>query len=90
MTAARTGRVESVRALIARGAQVNVVEGWRKQTALMWAAAEGHRNAVKVLVEPALTLKREAPAKVSSQPSSFPFAPAIATSSMFSWTPAPM
>ena len=47
MTAARTGRVDAVRALIARGADVNATEGRRGQTALMWAAAEGHVETVE-------------------------------------------
>src|SRR5688572_26546278 len=42
MTAAGTGTLRVVRALLVRGANVNAVEGWKGQTALMWAAAEGH------------------------------------------------
>jgi ankyrin repeat protein len=41
MTAARTGKLGPVKALLARGADVNAKER-RGQTALMWAAAEGH------------------------------------------------
>ena len=51
MTAARTGRVEVVRALIARGADVHATEGRRGQTALMWAAAEGHVETVEALID---------------------------------------
>src|SRR5207247_8783942 len=51
MTAARTGSVEVLRVLIARGANVNASESTRGQTALMWAAAEGHAPAVTLLVE---------------------------------------
>src|SRR5581483_262149 len=51
MTAARTGSVPVIRALLAHGADVNAREGWKGQTALMWAAAENNAAAVKVLVE---------------------------------------
>ena len=46
MTAARTGRVEAVRALLAHGADVNAKEPLRGQTALMWAAAENNTDVV--------------------------------------------
>jgi ankyrin repeat protein len=51
MTAARTGNPESVRALIASGANVNAKEKWQEQTALMFAAAENNAAAVKVLAD---------------------------------------
>ena len=38
MRAARAGNVESVKALLSRGAAVNERESWKGQTALMWAA----------------------------------------------------
>jgi uncharacterized protein len=50
MTAARTGRPEALKALIAHGADVNAHEAWLGETALMWAAAEDHGDAVKVLL----------------------------------------
>ena len=50
MTAARTGIVAAVRALVERGADVNAVEVQRGQTALMWAAADGHAGVVRELV----------------------------------------
>jgi len=50
MTAARTGKVDAVKALLAHGAKVNEAEKWRGQTALMWAAAEGHVAAVETLI----------------------------------------
>ena len=51
MAAARTGVVDSVAALLGRGAAagVDTREGWRGQTALMWAAAEGHAAVVAPL-----------------------------------------
>ena len=35
---------------VKHGANANATEGWRGQTALMWAAAEGHSAVVPVLV----------------------------------------
>jgi len=37
MTAARNGRVDAVKMLLTHGAQVNAVEPYKGQTALMWA-----------------------------------------------------
>jgi ankyrin repeat protein len=51
MTAARTGKVEAVKVLLAHGANANAKESARGQTALMWAAAEGHADAIRLLVE---------------------------------------
>ena len=51
MMAARAGDPVAVKALLAAGADPNVVEPTRGQTALMWAAAEGNTAAVRVLVE---------------------------------------
>ena len=52
MVAARAGVVDSVTALLRHGADdgVDAREGWRGQTALMWAAAEGHAAVVAPLV----------------------------------------
>ena len=50
MTAARTGSVGAVNALLRHGTSVNAKEGWRGQTALMWAAAEGHAPVIEALV----------------------------------------
>ena len=52
MVAARTGVVDSVTALLRHGAGrgVDARERWRGQTALMWAAAEGHAAVVAPLV----------------------------------------
>jgi ankyrin repeat protein len=51
MVAARTGRVETVRALLAHGADVDALEKAHDQTALMWAAANRHADVVQALVE---------------------------------------
>ena len=52
MVASRTGVLESVAALLRHGAGagVDAREGWRGQTALMWAAAENHAGVVTLLV----------------------------------------
>ena len=51
MTAARSGTVQGVRHLIQAGADVNLSERSRGQTALMWAAAQGHHDVVQVLID---------------------------------------
>jgi ankyrin repeat protein len=51
MTAARTGSVASVKALVARGANVDSKDDRRGQTALIWAAAEGHADVVQALID---------------------------------------
>jgi hypothetical protein len=51
MSAAGTGNLRAVKALLVRGAEVNAKEGWKGQTALMWAAAEGHTPVVDALIE---------------------------------------
>ena len=51
MTAARSGNAPAVKLLAAHGAQVGAKESWRGQDALMWAAAEGHKAVVDVLLE---------------------------------------
>jgi ankyrin repeat protein len=50
MTAARTGALGSVKALLAHGAIVDSKDHGRGQTALMWAAAEGHATVVQALI----------------------------------------
>jgi uncharacterized protein len=51
MMAARTGRPDAVDVLLARGARaaINLQESWRGQSALMWAAGEGHVPVVRQL-----------------------------------------
>jgi ankyrin repeat protein len=50
-TCARTGNPAAVKVLLAHGASVDPVEAWRGQTPLMWAAAEGHTEVMKLLIE---------------------------------------
>lgn len=51
MSVARTGNAEALRALLVHGAKVNETEGWRGQTALMWATIEDHPDTMKALIE---------------------------------------
>ena len=50
MTVARTGRADAMRLLLDRGADPNRSEGWRGQTALMWASAENNLAAAEALL----------------------------------------
>ena len=51
MTCARGGVVDAVTPLLARAVDVNVGESTHGQTAVMWAAWEGHTDVVRTLVE---------------------------------------
>jgi ankyrin repeat protein len=51
MTAARVGSLGSVKALLSLGANADGKDERHGQTALMWAAAEGHANVVEMLLE---------------------------------------
>jgi ankyrin repeat protein len=51
MTAARTGSVEAVKALLVHGANVNAKDTAHGQTALMWAVAHKHADIVRTLIE---------------------------------------
>jgi ankyrin repeat protein len=51
MSAARTGSIDAVKLLLARGANVNAAESVRGQTALMWAVAGRHHDIVQTLLE---------------------------------------
>jgi len=51
MTCARTGNPDAVRTLLDHGADPNLAEPWREQTALMWAAGEGHTAVARALIE---------------------------------------
>lgn len=50
MTVARTGRADAMQLLLDRGADPNRSEGWRGQTALMWASAENNLAAAEDLL----------------------------------------
>ena len=50
MLAARTGNVGVARLLVQHGADVNKRESYRDQSAVMWAAAQGHADMVAFLV----------------------------------------
>src|SRR5262245_45165448 len=50
MAASRSGIAPAVRLLIERGVDVNTADTFQQQTALMWAAAEGHDDVVDVLL----------------------------------------
>lgn len=51
MNCARTGSTRGVRALLAKGADPNAKESTHDQTALMWAAAQRHPEAIDVLLK---------------------------------------
>jgi ankyrin repeat protein len=51
LTCARSGNRAAVTALLDGGAEVDARETWRRQTPLMWAAAENHVEVVKLLLE---------------------------------------
>ena len=55
MIAASSGSVDGRSQLIAKEANVNAVESRKGQTALMWAAAEGHPDVVDVLIQSGAT-----------------------------------
>ena len=50
-SAARAGSVDAVKVLAKAGADLNAKETWTGQTALMWAAAEGHAPVIETLLE---------------------------------------
>src|SRR5690606_37579621 len=51
MVVARTGRVDTARLLLERGADVNAKEQWGGQSALMWAAAQKQPEMIRLLLE---------------------------------------
>ena len=57
MTCAKTGSADAVRMLLEYGAAVDAKEPTENQTALMWAAAEHHPDAVRALIEAHADLK---------------------------------
>src|SRR5688572_15464695 len=48
---ARTGNPAAVKVLLSHGATLDTIENWRGQTPLMWAAAEGHADTMRMLIE---------------------------------------
>ena len=65
MTCARTGEIGAVKALLARGANVNAKEPSHDQTALMWAAAQKHPEVVAGAASS--TARTCAPARASTR-----------------------
>ena len=61
MTAARTGNLAAVKALIHHGANVEAKDDRRGQTALIWAAAEGHADVVQALIDADADFKLRVP-----------------------------
>src|SRR6185503_12667994 len=51
MAASRAGSLDSVQLLLARGADVNAADLFQQETALMWAAAEGHAEVIDALLK---------------------------------------
>jgi len=49
MAAARSGKVDAAKALLAAGADINAKETWGGQSAIMWAAAQSQADMVKFL-----------------------------------------
>ena len=49
MAAARSGKIDAAKALLAAGADINAKENWGGQSAIMWAAAQGQADMVKYL-----------------------------------------
>jgi ankyrin len=50
-TCAHAGKVEAAKVLIAHGASLDAGDSWRGQTPLMWAAAQGHPDMMRALIE---------------------------------------
>jgi ankyrin repeat protein len=51
MAASRSGNVAAVRLLLGRSADVNAADSFQKETALMWASAQGHLDVVDALLK---------------------------------------
>ncbi len=51
MAVSRAGRADGVRLLLDRGASVNAADKFQQETALMWAADEGHVSVVDALLK---------------------------------------
>jgi ankyrin repeat protein len=73
MLAARTGNLAVAKRLVEHGADVNAREHFRDQSALMWAAAEGHVEMVAFLVSKKADLSVRAkandwPSQITNEP----------------------
>ena len=60
MAASRTGRMDAVKLLLETGANANVADAYQQETALMWAAAEGHAAVVNELLKAGADPNRQA------------------------------
>ena len=60
MAASRSGSVPAVRLLLDRGVDVNATDMFQQETALMWAAAEGHAEVVDALLKAGADPNRKA------------------------------
>ena len=65
MTAARTGSLSAVTTLLSHGAKVESTDDRRGQTALMWAAAEGHAAVVQALIDADADVRARVPSGFS-------------------------
>ena len=75
MTAARTGEPETVRTLLAHGADPNHREITRGQTALMWAAANNNAAAIEALAEQGADVHAKTDYRSGSTDRTFAYAP---------------
>lgn len=66
MTAARTGSADVVKLLLARGARIDAHDDRRGQTALMWAAAEGHAAIVQDFIEAGADFRLRTPSGLNA------------------------
>jgi len=66
MTAARTGSSDVIKLLLARGARIDAHDDRRGQTALMWAAAEGHAAIVQDFIEAGADFRLRTPSGLNA------------------------
>jgi ankyrin repeat protein len=82
MTAARTGNVPVIQALLRHSANVEAREGFYGETALIWATAMNHAEAVRVLLDAGADLNGRSARATWSRPNA-----GLTRLSMGSWTP---